>query len=93
MDSRFFPIHIRLILIREEVKHPGEDRYGGVWDYIPLNKINSLSLCETENDLLCLSIKLPDDAHLEFLYRSSVKDELNKLITRFKDIYLSDQNQ
>ena len=83
MDSRFFPIHIRLIMIRKEVKHPGEDRYGGVWDYIPLNKINSLSLYEMENALLCLSIR-PDNTHLEFLYRSSAKDELNKLINRLK---------
>ncbi len=70
-----------LIIIREEAWHGGDERYGGIWDYIPLNKIVALSL--SENDPLKLSIQLPAGEHLESLFQVSAKQEIEQLLERF----------
>lgn len=75
-----------LIMIREEVRYGGEDRYGGIWDYIPLNKITDLTLRNVDRNLLSLSIQLPNEAYLEFLYQASAKEKLLQLITQFKEL-------
>jgi hypothetical protein len=48
-----------LILIREERRRSGEDRYGGIWSYVPLNKVVALSLIAEGGNLLRLSIQRP----------------------------------
>lgn len=68
-----------LITIREEHRR-GQDRYGGVWDYVPLNKIVSLSLSEKGTGLLGLSIGLPAGASLDCLFQASAKRDLEQLI-------------
>ena len=75
-----------LIMIREEVRHRGKDRYGGIWDYIPLNKITDLSLRDANGGLLVLSIQLPEDTRLEFLFQESARKEVNELLHRFKEL-------
>lgn len=74
-----------LIMIREEVRHVGEDRYGGIWDYIPLNKIINLSMSDIGTDMLSLSIQMPNEIRLEFIYQTSVREEVNELVTCFKE--------
>lgn len=68
-----------LILIREENTRRKEDRYGGIWDYIPLSKITSLSLGEKANSLLVLSIQLPGNVQFELLYEVSAQEDVNHL--------------
>jgi hypothetical protein len=86
------PTHIsiltdrELILIREEVRENGDDKYGGIWDYIPLNKIVNLSLSEKDSSLLVLSIHLPDNARLETLYQASAKREVHQLLDLFREL-------
>jgi hypothetical protein len=75
-----------LILIREEEAHSREDRYGGIWDYIPLSKIVSLSLSERADNLLVLAIRLPENMSLEFLFQDSAREEINQLLDRFKEL-------
>jgi hypothetical protein len=75
-----------LILIHEEVRLRGNERYGGVWDYIPLNKIQNLSLDARENDLLLLTIHLPEYLHLECLFQTSMKGDVEGLIRNFREI-------
>jgi len=85
-----FPAHLsiltdnELIIIREEVRQSGDDRYGGVWNYIPLNKIETLSLGERGRDLLVLFIQLPEKEHFEYLYQASAKQEIDQLLEKFK---------
>ena len=74
-----------LIVIQEETTRRKEDRYGGIWDYIPLNKIVSLSLSEKAGDLLGLTVQLPEDTSFELLFQTSAKEELDQLLTRFKE--------
>jgi hypothetical protein len=75
-----------LIVIQEDVTQRKDDRYGGVWDYIPLNKIVSLSLDEKASDLVGLTIQLPEDASFELLFQASAKQELDQLLIHFKEL-------
>ena len=75
-----------LIVIQEEAIRRREDRYGGVWDYIPLSKIISLTTSEKADDLLGLTVQLPEDTSFEFLFQASAEEELSQLLNRFKEI-------
>ena len=73
-----------LIIIREGERQCAEDKYGGTWDYLPLNKIVTLSLDRKDSSLLELSLQLPESARLEFLFQASAKREVEQLLDRFK---------
>jgi len=78
-----------LIMIQEEKTRSGEERYGGIWVYIPLKKILTLSLSEVDNNLLTLSIKLTEGTCHEFLFRDSLKQELHRLRYRFQEMMIA----
>jgi len=69
-----------LITIREERRRSGEDRYGGVWTYIPLVKIAALSVSEQSSGLLGLSIQLPESGCLDYLFQASARREVEQLL-------------
>ena len=73
------------ILIREDANKRKEDRYGGIWDFISINKIVSLSLNEKADDLFGMTIQLPEDISFELLFQASAKEELNQLLNQFKE--------
>lgn len=54
-------------------------RYGGIWTYIPLRRITSVSLAEKEDNLLVLSIHLPGDDHLELPFSAANRHEVEGL--------------
>ena len=78
-----------LIMIQEEKHWGGEDKYGGIWDYIPLNKIMSLSLNEQDKNLLELSIQLTEGTHLEYLFQRSAKRDINRLQYHFQELMIT----
>ena len=71
-------------MIREEGRQRADDRYGGIWTYIPLSKIETLSLSEKDNGLLSLSIQLPDHDRLECLFEAPAKPEVTQILEQFK---------
>ena len=73
-------------MIREEGMPGRKDKYGATWDYIPLNKITTLSLSAKDDDLLALSIQLPENERLEYLFQVSMKKEVDQLLDRFKGL-------
>jgi hypothetical protein len=77
-----------LILIQDGAsKRPGRGiRYGGVWHYIPLDKITSISAAGTEKDLLTMSIHLAGDDRIESLFSVSNRGEIDILIGQFAAI-------
>ena len=75
-----------LILIREEHLQSGGGRYGGAWVYIALDKISALRLDEKESNLLALSIHLPENERLEFLFQVSARNEIEQMLQRFKEL-------
>lgn len=78
-----------VILIREELRQSGEDRYGGIWDYIPLKKIGKLSLNEKDNNLLVLSIQMAGGESMECLYDASMKREIQQFLQKFREMTVS----
>jgi hypothetical protein len=75
---------LELIIIREDARWSEEVNYGGIWDYIPLNKIASLSLSKKGSNLLVLSVHLPDNTRLDFVFQASAKPEINALLDEFE---------
>jgi len=71
-----------LIAIQEEMIPGAQNRYGGIWDYIPLIKILSLSVSERTDDLLVITVQLPEDTNFEILFQASAREELNQLLER-----------
>ena len=75
-----------LIIIQDAERAYKDDSYGGIWNYIPLNKIDTLSLDEKNSDLLVLSIHLPDSVRLEYIFQASAKGELDQLLYQFREL-------
>ena len=75
-----------LILIREEVRLGREDRYGGIWDYIPLQKIVKMSVRERGNDLLVLSIQLSEGENLECVYKACAGQEISRFLEQYQEL-------
>jgi hypothetical protein len=71
-----------LILLLEENQPSGRSttRYGGIWDYIPLEKVCGVNLVEREGGLSVLSIRLPGGDQLEALFSSDVREELGGFV-------------
>jgi len=78
-----------LIMIRAGKILAGKDIYGGVWDYIPLRKILTLTLAETESKLLSLSVCLTEGTHLEYLFQPTVNQDLNLLQYHIKELIIT----
>ena len=60
-----------------------ETRYGGIWSYIPLNKITSVSLVRKDDDLLTLYIHLPEDDHADLLLADSSRQAMNGFLDQW----------
>ncbi len=75
-----------LIMIQEEGIPGRKDKYGATWDYIPLDKITTLSLSAKDDNLLALSIQLPENERLEYLFQVSMKEKVDQLLDQFKGL-------
>jgi len=71
-----------LILIREDERSSrGKKgvRYGGVWQYIPLRSIVSVSVEQFTENLLLLSVKLSSMGHTDQLFALASRPEVTRL--------------
>jgi hypothetical protein len=75
-----------LITIREEILQGRKDKYGGIWEYVPLNKISSLALSRKSGNMLSLSIQLPDNECFECLFQDSMESEVDQLVVQFHSL-------
>ena len=77
-----------LILIREDerAKEVKGVRYGGIWQYIPLRCIHSVSLTEPSNDLLTLVISLSPDEIRQQIFEVSRRPELDEFRDRIQKL-------
>ncbi len=84
-----------LIIIEEEPTEPvvGDARYGGIWTYIPLRKIATMSLESTGDSLLDLSVRFAQGGRLDWLFSTQIQPEidgvLDHLATLAPSIYLN----
>ena len=76
-----------LIVIREDETSPrwrDESRYGGIWTYIPLDKITSVSLVPKETKLLALVIHLPENDSLESWFVASQQLAVDRFLSQIE---------
>ena len=87
-----FPTHIviltdrELIVISEESgslwQSFGSIKYGGIWHYVPLERISAASILSRNDGLLTLSIELPRDERLEMLFSPDSRSQVDALVAR-----------
>jgi hypothetical protein len=76
-----------LIIMHDDSDSPkwrNDTRYGGVWDYIPLNKIAVVELTEQATGLLALTIQLPQNDHVDVFFSPERRAELERFVTQLK---------
>lgn len=73
-----------LILISEDNHHTHDDRYGGIWDYIPLAKIRNVGFNENNDGLISLSVSLQNDQRIESYFLQTLRPELQILVNFFE---------
>jgi hypothetical protein len=84
------PTHIviltdrELIVISEESgsvwQSFGAVKYGGIWQYVPLDRISSASLTTREDGRLNLSVHLPRRERLDLLFSPGARAEMKSLV-------------
>lgn len=75
-----------LILIRNSgsSKDGRAARYGGIWQYVPLHSVGSVSLSEVTNERLTLSIRLRSGRTIESIFEISNLPELEQFRSQFQ---------
>jgi len=77
-----------LILIQDmgSDKEARELHYGGIWEYIPLRSLKSVTWSETKNGWLTLSIAVFPNKTIEKLFAVSSKPELEQLCAQLQEM-------
>lgn len=75
-----------LILIHERDREVAGPQYGGVWQYIPLRSITSISLAEAANDRIMLSVTLSSRETINKLFVVSSQPKLKSLCTQVQGL-------
>jgi hypothetical protein len=85
-----FPAHIIILTNHEVISIQDASKvassYGGIWNYVPLEKISSVQLNEEANGNLTLCLELPADDRLEIPFEASNKAEAEKLQAEIKQL-------
>ena len=72
-----------LIIIRDDPESPqalDKTRYGGVWDYIPLNKIERIACRDRDADVLSMTLELPLGDRAESLFAANRHAEVERFL-------------
>ena len=75
-----------LVTIRETQYKGDRERYGGVWNYLPLDRIERLSVTREEDGLVAMSIHLPGESRIQLQYEPAARGELEALVRRFSEL-------
>jgi len=87
-----FPSHVvlltdqELVLISEDEQENRREKYGAIWQFIPLRKISDITTSVQDNDLLKLNIFLKDGSKIESMFLHSVNDVLEQLVNEIKTL-------
>jgi hypothetical protein len=76
-----------LIIVHDDQDSPkwrDDTRYGGVWNYVPLNKIAAVDLTEQATGLLALTVQLPPNDHVDVLFLLDRRAELERFVLQLK---------
>lgn len=86
------PAHLSILTDRElitikedvEIQTGHGTRYGGIWTYIPLNKITGMTLAERDSATLTLSIHLPENDEVSFIFTMGNRSELEQFVDQLE---------
>lgn len=76
-----------LIIMHDDPDSPkwrNDTHHGGVWNYIPLNKIAAVDLTEQATGLLALTIQLPQNDHVDVFFSPDRRAELERFVLQLK---------
>ena len=74
-----------LIIIRDDPESPqsfDKTRYGGIWDYIPLNKIERIGYRDRDAAALSLALDLPLGDRVESLFAANRRAEVEQFLSQ-----------
>jgi hypothetical protein len=74
-----------LIIIRDDPDSPqyrDNTRYGGVWDYIPLNKIERIAWQDRDSEVLTVRLELPHGDRVESLFAADRRSEVERFLNQ-----------
>jgi len=75
-----------LITIEEILPKGDRDRYGGQWSYMPLDRIECLSMTGVQRDLVTLCVDLFGGGRRQFQFELSAREELDALVGKFTSL-------
>ena len=76
-----------LVIIREDQERWVKDTsYGGIWSYVPLNKVRAIALAENDDNTLTLSIELPAQDCLQARFSDTNKFEVASFLSSFREL-------
>jgi hypothetical protein len=64
----------------------GNRRFGGIWLFIPLEKINSGSIIEKDENLLEFSLRLAEDEQINIFFSEKKKSEIKNFQNRILEL-------
>ncbi len=74
-----------LIIIRDDPDSPqylDNTRYGGVWDYIPLSKIEQIAWQNRDAEVLTVGLELPHGDRVESLFAAIRRGEVERFLNQ-----------
>jgi hypothetical protein len=77
-----------LIVIRDDPDSPrsfDKARYGGVWDYIPLDKIVRIAWQDKDAAMLAVRLALPLADQIECLFSSARRVEVERFLRQLSE--------
>ena len=75
-----------LITIEEILPKGDRERYGGLWAYMPLDRIERMAMTGVQRDLVTLSVDLFGDGRRQFQFEPSAREELDALVGKFASL-------
>jgi hypothetical protein len=76
-----------LIVIRDDpssLQGYAQTRYGGIWDYLPLSRIQGAAITERPSGHLALVVYLPGSDRMEVLFSAEKRPELEQVCARLE---------
>ena len=81
-----FPSHVvlltdqELIIISEDENENRREKYGAIWQFVPLEKISQMTINTREDGLLVLDTCLEDESIIRALFLPSEKEKLEQIL-------------
>jgi len=88
--GRIYPAHLTVLTDKElidigdeaGVRWNPDAKHGGIWTYVPLDKIAATGVAEADDGMIAVSIQLAGDDRVDLLFSASQEEEVRVLVSR-----------